>query len=182
MRTHMRLWLPLVLGLLLFVAACDATQEDLAEHDDDITSNTDADDQSDVDADDGDSDDDADTADDFPNRTINYVVPAAAGGSSDAIARIVEEYGSEYIGGDLVVENRDGAAGTLAVAEVMGAEPDGHTLVQPPVGPFTTQDYFQDLQYSVDDFEPVINLTNESNVLAALTERGWETVDDMITE
>jgi tripartite-type tricarboxylate transporter receptor subunit TctC len=66
---------------------------------------------------------------DYPNRPITLVVPYAAGGGNDVIARIVAEKMGSSLGQPLVIENRGGAGGTIATRQVAKAEPDGYTLL-----------------------------------------------------
>src|SRR5262245_11852655 len=68
-------------------------------------------------------------AQDYPTRTITLVVPYAAGGGNDAMARIVAEHMSRKLGQQIVIENRGGAGGTIATRAVAKAAPDGYTLV-----------------------------------------------------
>ena len=68
-------------------------------------------------------------AQDYPNRPITLVVPYAAGGGNDAMARIVAEKMSKTLGQQIVIENRGGAGGTIATRAVARAAPDGYTLV-----------------------------------------------------
>jgi tripartite-type tricarboxylate transporter receptor subunit TctC len=68
-------------------------------------------------------------AEGFPSRAINLIVPAAAGGPVDAIARILAERMRTSIGQPVVVENVPGAAGSTGVGRVARAAPDGYTIV-----------------------------------------------------
>jgi tripartite-type tricarboxylate transporter receptor subunit TctC len=66
---------------------------------------------------------------DYPTRAITLVVPYAAGGGNDAMARIVADHMSRTLGQQIVIENRGGAGGTIATRAVAKAAPDGYTLV-----------------------------------------------------
>ena len=66
---------------------------------------------------------------DYPNRPITLVVPYAAGGGNDVMARSVAEKMSKALGQNIVVENRAGAGGSIATRQVARAAPDGYTLV-----------------------------------------------------
>ena len=66
---------------------------------------------------------------DYPNRPITLVVPYAAGGGNDVMARTVAEKMSKTLGQNIVVENRAGAGGSIATRQVARATPDGYTLV-----------------------------------------------------
>lgn len=68
-------------------------------------------------------------AQDYPSRPITLVVPYAAGGGNDVMARIVGEKMSKTLGQQVVVDNRPGAGGALATRQVAKATPDGYTLV-----------------------------------------------------
>ena len=68
-------------------------------------------------------------AQDYPTRPITLVVPYAAGGGNDVMARIVAEKMSPALGQQIVIENRGGAGGSIATRAVAKAAPDGYTLV-----------------------------------------------------
>src|SRR5215468_7962185 len=66
----------------------------------------------------------------FPDRPIKLVVSSPAGGPPDIIARLLSDRMGALLGQAVVVENRPGGGGgTIAVRSVLGAEPDGHTLM-----------------------------------------------------
>jgi tripartite-type tricarboxylate transporter receptor subunit TctC len=93
----------------------------------------------------------------YPSKPIRLVVPFPPGGSTDIVARIVAQKLGTQLGQPLVIENRDGAGGTLGTAVVAKAPPDGYTLV---VGTTSTHvvapSVYQKLEYDpVKDFAPV---------------------------
>ena len=65
----------------------------------------------------------------FPSKPIRIVVPYPAGGQTDGIARVYGEYLGRKLGTSVVVENKGGAGGTIGVAEVKRAPPDGYTIL-----------------------------------------------------
>jgi tripartite-type tricarboxylate transporter receptor subunit TctC len=69
------------------------------------------------------------SAQEFPTKTITLVVPYAAGGGNDVMARLVAEKMSKTLGHQVVIENRPGAGGSTATRAVAKATPDGYTLV-----------------------------------------------------
>src|SRR5258705_13132021 len=73
------------------------------------------------------------TAQDYPTRPINIVVPAAAGGPTDTISRITAQAMSKLLGQQITIENAGGAGGTIRPRRVVRAEPDGYTLLIYPV-------------------------------------------------
>jgi hypothetical protein len=70
----------------------------------------------------------AGAAQDYPSRPITLVVPYAAGGGNDVMARIVAEKMSKSLGQQIVIENKGGAGGSIATRQVAKAAPDGYTL------------------------------------------------------
>src|SRR4051794_34903667 len=73
-------------------------------------------------------------AQDYPNHSINVVVPFPAGGPSDVVARIVADQMGKVLGQTLVIENVGGAGGTLGSGRVATAAPDGYTLLAGSMG------------------------------------------------
>ena len=68
-------------------------------------------------------------ATDYPKQTIRVVVPFAAAGVTDIVARVVFDRISRTTSQTIVIDNRPGAGGTIAVEQVVNAPPDGYTLV-----------------------------------------------------
>src|SRR5689334_25306330 len=66
---------------------------------------------------------------DFPRRPITVIVPFAAGGPTDVIARIASEHMSRTLGQQLIIENVLGAGGTTASTRAMRSNPDGYTII-----------------------------------------------------
>ena len=64
----------------------------------------------------------------YPSKPINLIVPAAAGGPTDTVARLIAESMGRTLGQTIVVENVGGAGGTIAMARVAKSTPDGYTL------------------------------------------------------
>src|SRR6202007_2636662 len=67
-------------------------------------------------------------ADDYPSRPVTLVVPYAAGGGNDIMARTAADKMSPILGQQIVIENRGGAGGSIATRQVAKAAPDGYTL------------------------------------------------------
>lgn len=101
-------------------------------------------------------------AQNYPSKTIRLIVPFAAGGSTDVIARILAPKLTEAWGQQIIVDNRPGGNTTIATELVARAAPDGHTLLVTPA-PFTVvPSVMTKLPYDpAKDFEPItlINTT-----------------------
>src|SRR4051812_41029419 len=67
-------------------------------------------------------------AQDYPTRPITLIVPYAAGGGNDVMARIVAERMSKSLGQQIVIENKGGAGGSIATRQIAKSAPDGYTL------------------------------------------------------
>src|SRR5262245_21259336 len=65
----------------------------------------------------------------WPNRPVKFIVPLAAGGGIDFVARAVGDFLSRQIGQQIVVENRVGAGGTVGMDAAMNSPPDGYTVL-----------------------------------------------------
>jgi tripartite-type tricarboxylate transporter receptor subunit TctC len=95
----------------------------------------------------------------YPTRPINLVVPFAPGGSSDILARVLEPTMSRHLGQPLVILNRPGAAGNIAMESVANSAPDGHTIVLGNSLNFV-RNYleFKDLRFAPKDFALVAQI------------------------
>ena len=96
-------------------------------------------------------------AQDYPNRSITVIVPFAAGGPTDVIARIVTDHMSKTLGQQIVIENVVGAGGTTASTRAMRADPDGYTLIMGHMGTHAAAvGLYPKLAYDPrGDFEPI---------------------------
>ena len=94
---------------------------------------------------------------DYPRRPITLIVPFAAGGPTDVIARIAGEHMSRTLGQQLIVENIVGAGGTTASTRAMRAAPDGYTIIMGHMGTHAASvALYPNLAYKPDvDFAPI---------------------------
>src|SRR5436190_6347244 len=104
----------------------------------------------------------------YPSRPITMVVPYAAGGPTDTIARIMAEKMRGPLGQTIIVENTTGAAGTLGVGRVARAAPDGYTIGIGHWGTHVVNPAIYTLQYDVlNDFEPVAMIATNPQLIVA---------------
>jgi tripartite-type tricarboxylate transporter receptor subunit TctC len=100
-------------------------------------------------------------ADTYPSRTVTLVVPFAAGGPTDVIARLIGERMGASLGQTVLIENVTGASGTIAGMRVARATPDGYTIGIGHWGTHVLNGAIYDLQYDLlRDFEPVALIAN----------------------
>jgi tripartite-type tricarboxylate transporter receptor subunit TctC len=102
----------------------------------------------------------------FPNKPITTVVGFEPGGGTDTVARIIGKTLGEQIGQQVVVENKSGAGGTIAVDYVARSTPDGYTIVLANVGAMAANPHMMNLQYNpLTDLTPISMATVFANVL-----------------
>ncbi len=104
----------------------------------------------------------------YPSRPITMIVPFAAGGPTDAIARIMAERMRVSLGQPVILENVAGAAGSVGAGRVARAAGDGHTLVVGVWGTHVLNGAIYALQYDLlKDFEPISLLASNPMVIVA---------------
>jgi tripartite-type tricarboxylate transporter receptor subunit TctC len=98
---------------------------------------------------------------------VKIIVPFAAGGSTDIIARFAAEYLRRELGQAVIVENRGGAAGALGTMEVKNADPDGYTLLIATVSTMIVYPAAKAKpEYTLADFVPITNIASMPNLLS----------------
>jgi tripartite-type tricarboxylate transporter receptor subunit TctC len=112
---------------------------------------------------------DAALAQDYPSRPIRLLVPFAPGGGTDAAARVISKKLAENLGQPIVVDNKGGAGGNIAAAEVAKAPADGYTLFFGAIGPLSINpSLYKKLTFDPrKDFAPITMAVAFSNVLVA---------------
>jgi tripartite-type tricarboxylate transporter receptor subunit TctC len=97
----------------------------------------------------------------FPTKPITLLVPAAAGGPTDAVARMVAESMSRTLGQTIIVENVGGAGGTIGMARVAKAAPDGYTIAVWHIAQATAPALYDNIRYDVvNDFDHLGRITD----------------------
>src|ERR1700688_3035578 len=94
----------------------------------------------------------------YPIRPITMIVPFAAGGPTDVLARVLGQHMSASLGQQIVIENVTGAGGTIGASRVAKAAPDGYTMVMANLGTHAASvGLYKNLPYDPrTDFEPVM--------------------------
>lgn len=106
-------------------------------------------------------------ADTYPSKPIRLVVPYAAGGAMDTVARPLALKASEILGQPIIVDNRPGANATLGSDNVAKSAADGYTLLLVNAGHYVVPYFSKNVPYdAVKDFTPVANLATTPNILA----------------
>ena len=117
----------------------------------------------------------------FPDRTIKLVVPSPAGSPPDMMARLLSDKMAADLGQPVIVENRQGAGGTIGAKSVLTAEPDGHTLM---VG--TTSNLliaplvYKHVGYDAGTFAAIARVSDSTEVLAVHPSVSADSVSELI--
>ena len=123
----------------------------------------------------------AGAADDYPSRPVRIIVGFAAGGAPDALARIIADRMTQRWSQSVIVENRTGANGNIAMTAVAKAPPDGYTVALVPVGNAAVNpSLFPDLPYDLKQFAPITQVANVENVLVVSAKSEVRTVAELI--
>ncbi len=118
----------------------------------------------------------------FPARTITIVVPFAAGGSTDVVARIIAAKMSENMGQQVIIENRAGAGGGVGAAAVAKAAPDGYTILMGTISTHTLNPIMAKTKLfdPVKDFAPISLLATIPSVVVVHPSLGVNTIQELI--
>lgn len=117
----------------------------------------------------------------YPSKPINLLVPAAAGGPTDTVARLIAESMSRTLGQTVVVENMGGAGGTLGMARVAKSAPDGYSLAIWHIAQSTAPALYDNLRYDVvEDFDHIGRITDVPMTLVSKTALTTNTVGEII--
>jgi tripartite-type tricarboxylate transporter receptor subunit TctC len=117
----------------------------------------------------------------YPDRNITFVVPFSAGGPTDTVTRMIAEPMAKELGAKIVVQNVEGAGGTVGAGGVARAEPDGYTVLMHHIGMSTAPALYKSLGYQpLEDFEMVGLVTEVPMTLVARKDFPPATLQDLV--
>ena len=117
----------------------------------------------------------------YPSKPIRFIVPFTAGSGTDIIARTVGDTMSKGLGQPIIIENKPGAGGTIAAAQVARGEADGYTVLIHSSGHALNPAIYPNLSYdTLRDLTGITPLAALPNVMVVSPERGWKTVADVV--
>ena len=118
----------------------------------------------------------------YPEKPIRYIVPSAAGGGADALARILASELTRQFGQQIVVDNRAGASGASGMDMLVRAPPDGYTIGYGNTPLLAiNHSLMPDWNYAVGtDLQPIARLTNSQNLLAVTLSLPVKSVRELI--
>jgi len=116
-----------------------------------------------------------------PTENVRIIVPAAAGGSTDVMGRLLAAHLQTAWGQSAVVENRSGGGGTIGTSKVVRAKGDGHTILIGNPGPNAiAYGILKNLTYKPDQLQPVSNMIRIPNIVSAHPKTGIKSVPELI--
>ncbi|HKQ27783.1 MAG TPA: tripartite tricarboxylate transporter substrate binding protein [Burkholderiales bacterium] len=119
----------------------------------------------------------------YPARPVTMLIGYPAGGLVDVVARMVAEGMKSRFPNGIVVVARPGAAGSVAVGELIRAAPDGYTFLLTPHSALTIAPQINDLPYKTpDDYDPFINLVAYYPLIAVRSESKYKTIQELLTD
>jgi len=118
----------------------------------------------------------------YPEQNVTFVVPFSAGGPTDTVTRMIAEPMAKELGGKIVVQNVEGAGGTVGAGEVARAQPDGYTVLMHHIGMSTAPALYKDLGYKpLEDFEMVGLVTEVPMTIVARKDFQPSTLQELVT-
>jgi tripartite-type tricarboxylate transporter receptor subunit TctC len=120
-------------------------------------------------------------AQEYPSKPIRLIVPFAAGGAPDVVARNLAQRLSQRVKQPVVVENRLGAGGNIAYEAVARSAPDGYTMVLATTGVATNVSLYKQLSYdAIKDFAPITMVSRSPHVVVTQPSLPVNTIQDLI--
>jgi tripartite-type tricarboxylate transporter receptor subunit TctC len=117
----------------------------------------------------------------YPERPLTVLTGYPPGGMVDIVARALSEGIKKKYARGVAIVSRPGGGGSLAVAELVQAKPDGYTTILAPLSTLVIHPQLNDLPYKTpDDYEPVINVVSFYSLLVVKADAPWKTVQDFI--
>ncbi len=118
----------------------------------------------------------------YPSREITVVVPFAAGGPTDTVTRLIAEPMRKELGQRIVVQNVEGAGGTVAAGQVARAKPDGYTVLMHHIGMSTAPSLYPNLAFDpLKDFKTVGLVTEVPMTIIARPDFEPNTLEELVT-
>jgi tripartite-type tricarboxylate transporter receptor subunit TctC len=119
----------------------------------------------------------------YPNQAIRIVVPYAAGGSADFLARMIASELQRTMGQSVLVENRPGASGNNGTVAVAKSAPDGYTLLLNTSSFIVNPSLYKPVPFdAIKDFEPIVDVASATTAFAANKKAGLNTIGDVVAQ
>ncbi|MFL6932507.1 MAG: Bug family tripartite tricarboxylate transporter substrate binding protein [Xanthobacteraceae bacterium] len=122
-------------------------------------------------------------AQDYPSRPVKIIVPFPAGGTADAMPRLIADWLSRKWRQPVIIDNRTGAAGNIGAEAAFKAEPDGYTLLSAPPPPLViNHNLYPKLGFDPTEFAPIVIISRVPNALVVNPKTKANTLAEFIAE
>ena len=115
----------------------------------------------------------------YPNRSIEIVVPASAGGGTDMLSRAFAEAVKKHLPQVMTVNNKPGASGAIGMGEMINAKPDGYKLCMVIVE-ITILPHLGLTKYTWEDFQPIARLNFDPAAISVRADAPWNTIEEFL--
>ncbi len=119
---------------------------------------------------------------DFPTKPITVIVPFAAGGETDLVARMLAASMEKILGQNVAVQNITGASGVTGISSLISARPDGYTLAVTPSAPLVMHPHMREVPYNLDSFTFVGRILKSPYVLMVDKSSPWNSLGDLVKD
>lgn len=116
---------------------------------------------------------------DYPTKQIELIVPYAAGGGTDLVARAFADTAKKYLPQAIGVVNKTGGAGAVGLTEIMAARPDGYKIGMGTVE-IAMLPHMGVARFTVDDYTPIARLNAEPSAITVNVDAPWKTVEEFL--
>src|SRR5699024_3748205 len=119
---------------------------------------------------------------DYPKKSIEVIVPFAAGGSTDVAARTIASVAEKHLPNNqsLVISNKEGGGGSVGLNELKNSKPDGYTIGLASAGSISYQPLYDSVSYTVDDFKSISLINKVPQFFVVRSDSQWENFDEWI--
>lgn len=122
------------------------------------------------------------TAQEYPSKPVTLVIPYAAGGSTETMARVFSVALGEEIGQKIIVKVRPGAGGALGASEVSRAPADGYTILFSTASSLMWPPLTQDVDFTLDSFDFVAKITDYQQAVVAAADAPFDTMEELVAQ
>lgn len=119
------------------------------------------------------------SAQEFPTKEVQIIIPWAPGGATDLIFRALAASAEKYLGKAVVVVNKAGGGGAVGYTEGAKAKPDGYTLTA-AVTPLTILPHQVSTTFTYKDFEPIINVVSDPSMFLVRSDAPWKSLKEFL--
>ena len=118
-------------------------------------------------------------AEDYPTKAVELVVPASAGGGTDALARGFAELAKKHLPQPLIVNDKPGASGVVGMSDVLNSKPDGYK-VSVVIAELVILPHLNLAKFTYADFRPIARLNADPSAITVKADAPWNTIEEFL--